>query len=350
VFAKAAAVTPSSSARDKEPGSATASNPKKVQVDEGTKTGGQVRVWQQKGGWAVVCKELLGKLLKNKRVWPFENPVDPKALKLGDYKKIVKKPMDLGTVGTKLEEGKYKNLEQSGEEFYKDVVLTFDNALLYNPEGDEIWEHAASLKATFEELWAKVLEPAKGGQAAVSSKAETPVGAGKGAVAKSDAASQSWQEWAAGMVRKMVKAGYSKGLREPMDAKAMGLSDYKKKVKEPMDLGPWRASCWARSMGRWRRLRRMCVWWQSMPCSTLRKSMRCTSRRSNFWMSLRKSSRFSSASRRTCGQRSRRLIASTRARRLRVVPARGHSRAGRSAPWGRRCACFLMMACGTRGQ
>jgi hypothetical protein len=206
-------------------------------VDEGTKAGGQVRVWEQKGGWAVVCKELLGKLLKNKRVWPFENPVDPKALKLGDYKKIVKKPMDLGTVGAKLEEGKYNDLEQSGEEFYKDVVLTFDNALLYNPEGDEIWEHAASLKATFEELWAKVLEPAKGGQAAVSSKAGTPGGADRGAVAKSDAASQSWQEWAAGMVRKMVKAGYSKGLREPMDAKAMGLSDYKKKVKEPMDLG-----------------------------------------------------------------------------------------------------------------
>ena len=92
-------------------------------------------VWEQKGGWAVVCKELLGKLLKNKRVWPFENPVDAKALKLGDYKKIVKKPMDLGTVGTKLEEGKYTDLEQSGEEFYKDVVLTVDNALLYNNEG-----------------------------------------------------------------------------------------------------------------------------------------------------------------------------------------------------------------------
>jgi hypothetical protein len=99
-------------------------------------------------------------LLKNKRVWPFEEAVDPKALQLGDYKKIVKKPMDLGTVGKKLEEGRYKNLEESGEEFYSDVVLTFDNALRYNPEGDEIWEHAASLKASFEELWARMLEPA----------------------------------------------------------------------------------------------------------------------------------------------------------------------------------------------
>ena len=238
--AQAAAATPSSSSRssgDKAPGSAAASGKKKVQTDEAAGAARQVCVWEQKGGWAVVCKELLGKLLKNKRVWPFENPVDAKALKLGDYKKIVKKPMDLGTVGTKLEEGKYTDLEQSGEEFYKDVVLTFDNALLYNNEGDEIWEHAASLKATFEELWSKVLEPAKGGQGAGSAKAPTPGAADKASALKSDAASQSWHDWAAGMVRKMVKAGYSKGLREPLNAKAMGLSDYNRKIKKPMDLG-----------------------------------------------------------------------------------------------------------------
>ena len=238
--AQAAAATPSSSSRssgDKAPGSAAASGKKKVQTDEAAGAARQVCVWEQKGGWAVVCKELLGKLLKNKRVWPFENPVDAKTLKLGDYKKIVKKPMDLGTVGTKLEEGKYTDLEQSGEEFYKDVVLTFDNALLYNNEGDEIWEHAASLKATFEELWSKVLEPAKGGQGAGSAKAPTPGAADKASALKSDAASQSWHDWAAGMVRKMVKAGYSKGLREPLNAKAMGLSDYNRKIKKPMDLG-----------------------------------------------------------------------------------------------------------------
>jgi hypothetical protein len=100
---------------------------------------------------------MLGKLLKNKRAWPFEEPVDPKALKLGDYKKIVKKPMDLGTVRNKLEEEKYNEIETSGEEFYSDVVLTFDNALRYNPEGDEIWEHAYGLKRSFQELWANAL-------------------------------------------------------------------------------------------------------------------------------------------------------------------------------------------------
>ena len=39
-------------------------------------------LWQQKGGWLLVCKDIIGKLLRNKRAWPFEEPVDPKALKL----------------------------------------------------------------------------------------------------------------------------------------------------------------------------------------------------------------------------------------------------------------------------
>jgi hypothetical protein len=62
-------------------------------------------------------------------------------------------------VSAKLENGDYEKLAQSGEEFYKDVVLTFENALLYNNEGDEIWRHAQSLKATFEGLWAQVPKP-----------------------------------------------------------------------------------------------------------------------------------------------------------------------------------------------
>ena len=173
----------------------------------------------------MVCKELLGKLLKNKRVWPFEEPVDTKALKLGDYKKIVKKPMDLGTIKAKLEEGKYKELETSGEEFYSDVVLTFDNAMLYNNEGDEIWEHAAALKATFEEMWARMLEPVKGGQGGgtpgaphdgdktPASACKTPASACKSSgklAAVAPSSSPAWETWAGGVLQKMMKAGYSK--------------------------------------------------------------------------------------------------------------------------------------------
>jgi hypothetical protein len=35
-----------------------------------------------------------------------------------------------------------------GEEFRRDVLLTFDNALLYNDEEDEIWRLAKKLKVS----------------------------------------------------------------------------------------------------------------------------------------------------------------------------------------------------------
>jgi len=159
-----------------------------VQIDQDAQ---QMLVWEKKGGWEVCCKEVLEKLLKNKRAWPFAEPVDPKALGLKDYKKVVKKPMDLGTVKGKLEQGAYEDLDKSGDEVYKDVMLTFENALLYNDEGDEIWELAGSLKSTFEELWAKLLEPVPHGDSGPASAAKAvakpsgSAGASGGSSAKS---------------------------------------------------------------------------------------------------------------------------------------------------------------------
>ena len=40
-----------------------------------------------------------------------------------------------------------------GEEFSRDVLLTFDNALLYNNEDDEIWKYANALKIVFKDMW-----------------------------------------------------------------------------------------------------------------------------------------------------------------------------------------------------
>lgn len=39
--------------------------------------------------------------------------MDPKGDLQGDYKKKIKKPMDLGTIKAKLEEDKYADLQQS---------------------------------------------------------------------------------------------------------------------------------------------------------------------------------------------------------------------------------------------
>jgi len=93
---------------------AAASTKKKVKIDEAA----HKFVWEERGGWGVVCSTLIDSLLDMDDIWPFETPVDPKALKLKDYTTVVTHPMDLGTVKSKLHEDRYDH-KKLGDEFYK---------------------------------------------------------------------------------------------------------------------------------------------------------------------------------------------------------------------------------------
>ena len=75
----------------------------------------------------------------------FGRPVDPVELDLPDYLEIIKSPMDLGTVRRKVEGGGYRDIEAVA----KDVLLTFDNALHYNPETSTVSQLARRLKDQF---------------------------------------------------------------------------------------------------------------------------------------------------------------------------------------------------------
>ncbi|KAF8090424.1 hypothetical protein N665_0476s0004 [Sinapis alba] len=96
------------------------------------------------------CNNLLTKLMKHKFGWIFNTPVDAVKSGLHDYHTIVKKPMDLGTVKSRLSKSWYK----SPLEFAEDVRLTFNNALLYNPVGHDVHRMAEFLLNMFEEKWA----------------------------------------------------------------------------------------------------------------------------------------------------------------------------------------------------
>ncbi|XP_011010083.1 PREDICTED: transcription factor GTE4-like isoform X2 [Populus euphratica] len=98
------------------------------------------------------CGELLGKLMKHQYGWVFNEPVDAKKLKLHDYYKIIKHPMDLGTVKSRLSKNWYK----SPKEFAEDVRLTFNNAMKYNEKGQDVHTMADTLLKIFEEKWANV--------------------------------------------------------------------------------------------------------------------------------------------------------------------------------------------------
>ncbi|KAK4364059.1 hypothetical protein RND71_015417 [Anisodus tanguticus] len=98
------------------------------------------------------CHALLERLMKHKHGWVFNQPVDTKALGLHDYFDIIKNPMDLGTVKSRLETNRYT----SPEEFAEDVRLTFQNAMTYNPKGQDVYMMAEQLSKIFEEKWAPI--------------------------------------------------------------------------------------------------------------------------------------------------------------------------------------------------
>ncbi|KAG5224733.1 transcription factor GTE [Salix suchowensis] len=98
------------------------------------------------------CSALLDKLMKHKHGWVFNTPVDVTGLGLHDYFTIIKHPMDLGTVKSRLTKNWYK----SPEEFAEDVRLTFHNAMKYNPEGQDVHVMAEQLLDIFETKWSVI--------------------------------------------------------------------------------------------------------------------------------------------------------------------------------------------------
>lgn len=69
-------------------------------------------------------------MTKHTSSWIFLEPVDPIKLNIPDYFDIVKEPMDLSTIRTKLNSNQYMR----ATEFVRDVTLMFDNCILYNGE------------------------------------------------------------------------------------------------------------------------------------------------------------------------------------------------------------------------
>ncbi|KAH9327244.1 hypothetical protein KI387_007422, partial [Taxus chinensis] len=95
------------------------------------------------------CNELLKHLMNHKYAYVFNDPVDPIKLGIPDYFTVIKSPMDLGTIKSKLK----SNLYSSPEEFAADVRLTFSNALKYNHPGDVVHDMAKTLSKRFEAKW-----------------------------------------------------------------------------------------------------------------------------------------------------------------------------------------------------
>lgn len=95
---------------------------------------------------------ILRTLKKKSEAGPFLQPVDPVALQIPHYTNVIKNPMDLGTVESKLQKNVYTDVEQ----FYADMRQIWDNCYTFNGLENPISAWAKTLSAIFEKQAAKM--------------------------------------------------------------------------------------------------------------------------------------------------------------------------------------------------
>ncbi|KAI9367797.1 hypothetical protein BJX61DRAFT_547153 [Aspergillus egyptiacus] len=100
------------------------------------------------------CQEVLDELHKPKHYFyaaPFYVPVDPVALNIPTYHSIIKKPMDLSTVQSKLNTGQYEN----AKEFEADIRQIIKNCFKFNLKGDPTYSAGEKFEELFNSKWSQ---------------------------------------------------------------------------------------------------------------------------------------------------------------------------------------------------
>lgn len=92
-----------------------------------------------------LIKTVMKAIWKHHFSWPFQQPVDAKKLNLPDYHKIIKQPMDLGTVKKRLESNYY----WTADEAVQDLNTMFSNCYVYNKPGEDVVVMAQTLEKVF---------------------------------------------------------------------------------------------------------------------------------------------------------------------------------------------------------
>ncbi|XP_041091278.1 bromodomain-containing protein 2-like isoform X1 [Polyodon spathula] len=90
-------------------------------------------------------RAMIKALWRHHFAWPFHEPVDASRLSLPDYHKIIKHPMDMGTIKKRLENNYY----YSASECMQDFNTMFTNCYIYNKPTDDIVLMAQSLEKVF---------------------------------------------------------------------------------------------------------------------------------------------------------------------------------------------------------
>jgi len=212
----------------------------------------------------IMKKQIVANIWKHKHSWPFYKPVDTIELNIPDYFKIVKHPMDLGTIKKRLDNNYYI----SADEAINDFDQMIKNCLLYNKPGEDIVTMANLLHKEFTKMCKAKLtgdefvpsqenkgikRKAEGGtispppakqpnlnkppvrresSASSSRKSEEPRTVGS---KTSEPLRQCYDVLKEMYTKK--HSGYAWPFYKPVDSEKLGLHDYHKIIKKPMDMG-----------------------------------------------------------------------------------------------------------------
>ena len=115
--------------------------------------------------WKEECKDLLVILNQSEDSGPFREPID--ILYVPDYLDTIAIPMDLQTVGGKLEADNYA----TPSEFAKDVRLIFANSKEFKPNrNSKIYGQTYRISFLFEEYFHNILTSYRDRKTSVQSK------------------------------------------------------------------------------------------------------------------------------------------------------------------------------------
>nr|CAG8446319.1 979_t:CDS:2 [Entrophospora candida] len=81
--------------------------------------------------------------------YPFYEPVNAEKLGVPEYYNVIKNPMDLSKVYSRLESEDYA----SAEEFEADIRLMFDNCYKFNAPGTDVYNMGKQLENVFDKKW-----------------------------------------------------------------------------------------------------------------------------------------------------------------------------------------------------
>ena len=205
------------------------------------------------------CTNVLKALQRNPRAGPFLVPVDWKALKLPQYPKMIKNPMDLGTIENKLTNSSYRTVR----DFVDDVRLIWSNACTFNTEGSDVFELATQVCATATKPPSRALCPTAAWAGRPRCRRDSRARAGTPAQLSNDfegrldglSMSGTLREGGGGggggrgglapdelsackaALKEIRKHKDATAFLDPVDWKALDIPDYPTIIKRPMDLG-----------------------------------------------------------------------------------------------------------------